>query len=327
MANKPTIYGFDDAGCKWGTIHKDDMYELLNEISKGAIPNYWDRVETNRNSVSISNICYGNGKYVAVGGGKISYSSDGITWNSSSEPNYLRDVCFGNGKFIAVGYNNSPKLLYSTDGINWTEVTNTTISGDGITACCFANGKFFIGGNKQIAYSTDGIGWTKITQSVFTSNIQTICYGNGRVIAGDDAGNIGYSDNGGTWAKISQSFITANMYRICYGNGNFVMGSNNGILYYLPYNSTELRKAVINVSTEKSVRVLCYGHGIFLASGYYSDGMNHFLEYSKDGLFWAEIPPIQKIGSMRAGCYVNGRFLIGGENGVSYISQKMEFTV
>ena len=25
MANKPTIYGFDDAGCKWGTVHKEDV--------------------------------------------------------------------------------------------------------------------------------------------------------------------------------------------------------------------------------------------------------------------------------------------------------------
>lgn len=26
MANKPTIYGFDDAGCKWQTEHKDNLY-------------------------------------------------------------------------------------------------------------------------------------------------------------------------------------------------------------------------------------------------------------------------------------------------------------
>lgn len=25
MANKPTIYGFDDAGCKWETVHKADV--------------------------------------------------------------------------------------------------------------------------------------------------------------------------------------------------------------------------------------------------------------------------------------------------------------
>lgn len=28
MANKPTIYGFDDAGCKWETVHKEDVPNL-----------------------------------------------------------------------------------------------------------------------------------------------------------------------------------------------------------------------------------------------------------------------------------------------------------
>lgn len=327
MANKPTIYGFDDAGCKWSIFHKDDLYELLNEISKGAIPNYWDSVETNRNGASIIDICYGNGKFVAVGGSRISYSIDGITWHSSSEPNSLKNVCYGKGKFIAVGYNNSPKLLYSTDGITWTESKNTTISTYAITSCCYGNEKFIIGSTNQMAYSNDGINWTKISQNVFSSVISTICYGNGRFVACDDNGNIGYSNNGINWTKISQSSITTSVSRICYGNGTFVMGSNNGNLYYLPDNSTQLSKAIINVSTDKAVRVLCYGHGIFLASAYYSSGSNHFLQYSRDGKFWAQIPHIQYIGSMFAGCYENGRFLIGGENAKSYISQKMEFTV
>lgn len=28
MANKPTIYGFDDAGCKWETVHKEDVSNI-----------------------------------------------------------------------------------------------------------------------------------------------------------------------------------------------------------------------------------------------------------------------------------------------------------
>ena len=327
MANKPTIYGFDDAGCKWETMHRDDLYGLLNEISKGAMPYYWDSVETNRDGFAILDICYGNGKYVAVGGSRISYSIDGITWHSSSEPNSLKNVCYGKGKFIAVGYNNSPKLLNSTDGINWTEITNTTISTNSIVSCCYGNGKFIIGSYNQMAYSLDGISWTKISQSVFDSYIHTICYGNGRFVAGDDNGHIGYSDDGVTWTKISQSYITDSIFRICYGNGKFVMGGNDGNLYYLPDDSTTLNKAIINVSTDKAIRALCYGHGIFLASGYYSDGIKRFLEYSRDGKCWAQIPHIQDIGYMFTGCYENGRFLICGESEENFISQKMEFTV
>lgn len=28
MANKPTIYGFDDAGCKWEISHKEDVHNI-----------------------------------------------------------------------------------------------------------------------------------------------------------------------------------------------------------------------------------------------------------------------------------------------------------
>ena len=33
MASKPTIYGFDDAGCKWETVHKADVDSDINAIN------------------------------------------------------------------------------------------------------------------------------------------------------------------------------------------------------------------------------------------------------------------------------------------------------
>ena len=30
MANKPMIYGFDDAGCKWETMHKEDIQSAID---------------------------------------------------------------------------------------------------------------------------------------------------------------------------------------------------------------------------------------------------------------------------------------------------------
>ena len=35
MANKPTIYGFDDAGCKWETAHKEDVEAMENNLKNG----------------------------------------------------------------------------------------------------------------------------------------------------------------------------------------------------------------------------------------------------------------------------------------------------
>ena len=59
---------------------------------------------------SVVGVCYGNGKFVAVGfGGKIAYSSDGINWTVVTDSKFgnlsISSVCYGNGKFVAVGRN------------------------------------------------------------------------------------------------------------------------------------------------------------------------------------------------------------------------------
>ena len=69
----------------------------------------------------LSGICYGNGKFIAVGtGGNVRYSDDGAGWSTVTIPGKrnLRAVCYENGKFVAVGENGV--IAYSTDGSNWT---------------------------------------------------------------------------------------------------------------------------------------------------------------------------------------------------------------
>ena len=59
-------------------------------------------------------VCYGNGKFVAVSGGTsktsnyFAYSTDGINWTEgtiSDTSRYWMSVCYGNGKFVAITYN------------------------------------------------------------------------------------------------------------------------------------------------------------------------------------------------------------------------------
>ena len=53
-------------------------------------------------------VCYGNDKFVVVGGSNyFAYSTDGINWTEGTISNTNRSwwsVCYGNGKFVAVGY-------------------------------------------------------------------------------------------------------------------------------------------------------------------------------------------------------------------------------
>ena len=62
-------------------------------------------------TTGVTGVCYGNGKFVAVGDdGKMAYSTDGTSWTLVTDSGTLYDVCYGNGKFVAVGYR---KLTYS----------------------------------------------------------------------------------------------------------------------------------------------------------------------------------------------------------------------
>ena len=74
-----------------------------------------------------------------------------------------RSVCYGNNKFVAIK-NNSNKVAYSTDGVNWTESTlPATMSWSEV---CYGDGVFVAiplcdtvnySGVYYVAYSTDGV--------------------------------------------------------------------------------------------------------------------------------------------------------------------------
>ena len=115
MANKPTIYGFDDAGCKWETAHK----YLLEDICKNVMPLTWTAINQSVFTNRINSICYGNDKFVASALiSKMAYSIDGITWNAINQSVFAgvtRSVCYGNGKFVAG--DSSGLMAYSQVGV------------------------------------------------------------------------------------------------------------------------------------------------------------------------------------------------------------------
>ena len=113
--------------------------------------------------------CLGNNTGVAVGGGAILSTEDGINWelaNTSGSlgdaQTTLRDVTFGNGLFVAVGYQFVPYsvdalVLTSTDAVEWAEQrfpSNTLYS------VTFGKSMFVgVGARGQVLTSTDGNVW------------------------------------------------------------------------------------------------------------------------------------------------------------------------
>jgi hypothetical protein len=110
----------------------------------------------------INGIAYGNGKFVAVGGldagpGKGAFSVDGVNWYQTGDIKIGADtkitgVAYGGGYFVAV--DNKGAASYSSNGIVWTLVNDTTFGTDSIRGVAYGRGKFIIvGGGGQAAYA------------------------------------------------------------------------------------------------------------------------------------------------------------------------------
>ena len=135
----------------------------------------------------LTGVCYGNGRFVAVGTTTY-YSKDGITWTAGSGgSSSFSSVCYGNGKFVAV--DGSSGTYYSKDGITWT-AGGSGASGF-LTGVCYGNGRFVAVGTTTY-YSKDGITWT--AGSGGSSSFSSVCYGNGKFVAVDGSSGTYYSE-------------------------------------------------------------------------------------------------------------------------------------
>ena len=168
----------------------------------------------------IKGIAYGNGKYVLVTyGGRIMYSTDGITWTRAANSPFSQYQCiaYGNGKFVVASYGN--RMAYSADGINWTTVAGTYggIFGDII----FGDGKFVALDLGVIFYSTDGLTWTEVRLSELSDwYFMDSAYGGGKFVSATNRGRMAYSADGITWMPVY--FDADSRTSIAYGNGRFV---------------------------------------------------------------------------------------------------------
>ncbi|CAB4125879.1 Concanavalin A-like lectin/glucanases superfamily [uncultured Caudovirales phage] len=114
-----------------------------------------------------SSVTYGGGKFVAVGGNgsQAAYSTDGITWTSSTLPTsgIWGDVVYGNGSYVAINNVDGTSPAISFNGSTWTS-SPYTITANSLE---YGQGVFLaVSSAGTTAYtSEDGILWTRRTVS------------------------------------------------------------------------------------------------------------------------------------------------------------------
>jgi len=300
-------------------------------------------------STAIAAIAYGNGKFVAVGRGKMAYSSNGVIWTAVEDckfTNSIYDITYGDDKFVAVG--SFGRIAYSYDGVTWTAAANS-VFGSGSTSEIFSvaygNGRFVAGAlgglPVMMATSEDGITWTAVsnrdsgfnTGGAFNNSyasIRAITWGGDRFVAVGDitTGNtsahtrVAYSSDGLTWTHRGDSGYSFEL-AIGYGDGMFVAGGYNRIATSAngtDWNFVDLSSIFSDPYTEIIMADIAYGINRFIIVGASQDdsyNVTNKMAYSTDGTTWesVNIPSLTSFRSINAIAYGNNRFVIGGYDG------------
>jgi hypothetical protein len=231
--------------------------------------------------------------FVSLSGTMVSYSYDGITWLESTvndlEGGEWDTIAWGNNMFVASSYGGG--FGYSTNGINWTTVTSTSIGG-----VIFADNKFVSSSlYSSTSYtSPNGITWTASPTSF---NSASMAYGDGKFIAAPFFSSVGhYSTDGVTWDSFS--FPGYGNWRVAYGNGIFLttdVSTGSQI-----YSSTDGITWTF-LSSGLSFQFLTYSGGKFIG------GNGSTLLSSTDGINWASSDGLTEYWYDAA--YSNGKFV------------------
>jgi hypothetical protein len=221
-----------------GWVVAGDLYDTTTSTVIGGVTYHsgngvnWTLVVNGSamgSNIPVSQVAFGDGKWVAVGGGAqgtggthIAVSQDGLTWapGVSSQPVAAHNcVTYGNGIWI-IGTNNSSNgnsFLYSYDLVSWNTLPSATPGsypvGTSISSACYGNGMFVLGGGNTYI-SSDGLNYGIVIGGL--TNPTSISYGNGIFLFTDDTGNVSRT-------LLLDEFLKSYVTNVTGGSG----GSNN----------------------------------------------------------------------------------------------------
>lgn len=258
-----------------------------------------------------------------------------MKWNQNtlSGSESWSSIVFGKNKFVCL---DDTKAMYSTDGINWNQVT---VDASLFTFTDIAYGNdVFIGtasnpktdpASRGIVRSTDGITWTRPATAP-TDTCVSVKYGNGiwvaLVVTADYKCAIS-SDNGLTWTTTANIPQLNLAQYLSYGNGYFIAVTSSGQIAYST-NGTAWT-LVSNPPSGQWIDV-AFGNNCFVAIDQFSN-----VARSTNAKDWTLVKAYTQSPSinMNAVIFANGRFCTIGTNyfawsidGYAWISYSLGFS-
>lgn len=299
-----------------GVDYGNGLYVAAGEQGIGAVSSNgvdWTISAAGATNFWYWGVAYGEGRFVAVatdadynGPIDIVTTENGIDWSQATLPAglpaYLElwDVGYGNGRFTAVGYfwedfdpyNEGVLILTSTDGLNWSRVTDPAIPDESDVNfnnqywldVMRYNGTQWIGGgdNGLVMTSNDGLNWTVLQEPAGErTDLYGLAYKSGETVLVGARGKLYSTTNPGTWTThlegTYQDFekvaFNGSQYLAC-GPNAYV--SDDGTAW--PYYNDKLNGRITGIA---------YGKGRWVISSDSISGSTHYpLSTSTDGINW-----------------------------------------
>jgi hypothetical protein len=277
-----------------GTVLPEDLHPSVRGLFQTLVWQSW--VGTRFvGTGGASAVAYGNGRWVAVGGGRIHTSIDGNTWEVAFEEPYVdfNDVTYSpTAGWMAVGFDAEGVYSVAMTSSNGTSWGYGGMKGTGFEAVHHDGvGRWVVVGTGDLMYtSVDGNTWSQVDLSnLHIRYLQDIVYGNGRWVAvgnkTDYSPAIVASLDGITWSSQLDAGYSDRLVSVAYdGTGQFVAVGTAGI--FKSSNGTSWTRVMAPVG----IRHVTHGNGFWVATS--TSAYNPDL-VSADAIQWqtVEIPP------------------------------------
>jgi alpha-tubulin suppressor-like RCC1 family protein len=190
-----------------------------------------------------------------------------------------------NNQLFGAGENNDYELgkfdyqrvMYSTDGINWTK-GNDALPNSVAYGVTYGDNKFVaVGGEGYGMSSTDGITWNSHSYDISVGRYTDVAYGNGTFVAVNDENNlnekVATSTDGATWTPRTAS-LNSDFYSVAYGSSSFVAVGYNGAIMRSTDNGANWETKTSSI--DNSWVSVTYGDGKFVAVAEYPTDQNNW---------------------------------------------------
>lgn len=179
-------------------------------------------------------------------------------------------------------------LAYSTDGINWTGLSNTIFSTAGF-GMAWNGTRWVVGGQgaaNSLATSTDGINWTGLGTTIFGTSCEKVAWNGTRWVAvGSGTNSIAWSNDGTTWTGLGTTIFTNSNYVawngklwVAVGQGatNIVATSTDGITW----------TGRGRPGTTLTGLQVCWNGSYWMMTAQNNNAGNNLFFISQDGITW-----------------------------------------